>query len=392
MTFRSGRHFLQLPGPTNVPDRILRAMDRPPIDHRGPEFGEMVKGILTGLKELFRASEHVFVYPASGSGSWEAALVNTLSVGDRVVRFDGGHFSETWGTVAEALGLTVDVLPCDWRRPVDSTALEEHLNADEGHEIKAVLLTHNETSTGVKNDIQGVRTAIDQASHPALLMVDAVSSLCAMELLHDEWGVDVTITGSQKGLMLPPGLSFAAVSRKALEAHERAGLARYYWDWTAILASNERGFFPYTPATNLLYGLEEALSMLREEGLANTLRRHDRLAKATRAAVAAWGLENFCLEESGFSSAQTTVKMPDGTDADALRKIILERFDMSLGSGLGKLKGQVFRIGHLGDINELTVAGTLCGVEMGLKMAGVPHRPGGVGAALEVWSTEGGGA
>ena len=392
MKFRSGRHFLQLPGPTNVPDRILRAMDRPPIDHRGPEFGELGRRILAGLKEVFGASEHVFVYPASGSGSWEAALVNTLSPGDRVVRFDNGHFIETWGAVAGAVGLAVDVLPSDWRRPVDADALEAHLASDRDHEIKAVLVVQNETSTGVMSDIPGVRAAIDRAGHSALLMVDAVSSLCAMELLHDEWGVDVTITGSQKGLMLPPGLSFAAVSPKALAAHGNAGLKRSYWDWNAMLTPNESGYFPYTPATNLLYGLDEALTMLREEGRENTLKRHARLARATRAAVAAWGLENFCLEESGFSSAQTTVKMPDGTDADALRKIILERFDMSLGSGLGKLKGQVFRIGHLGDINELMVAGTLCGVEMGLELAGVPHRPGGVRAALEVLSTEGGGA
>ena len=392
MKFRSGRHFLQLPGPTNVPGRILRAMGRPPIDHRGPEFAELGQRILAGLKDVFRASEHVFVYPASGSGAWEAALVNTLSPGDRVMRYDNGHFSETWGAVACAVGLAVDVLPWDWRRPVDPVAVEEHLGGDKDHAIKAVLITHNETSTGVASDIPGIRAAIDRAGHPALLMVDAVSSLCAMELLHDAWGVDVTISGSQKGLMLPPGLSFAAVSRKALEAHENAGLPRSYWDWSAMLTSNESGYFPYTPATNLLYGLDEALAMLNEEGLENTLKRHARLAKATRAAVAAWGLENFCLEESGFSSAQTTVKMPDGTDADTLRKIILERFDMSLGSGLGKLKGDVFRIGHMGDINELMVAGTLCGIEMGLELAGVPHRPGGVRAALEVWSTEGGGA
>ena len=392
MRFRSGRHFLQLPGPTNVPDRILRAMDRPPIDHRGPEFAKLGQRILTGLKQVFGASEHVFVYPASGSGSWEAALVNTLSPGDRVVRYDNGHFIETWGAVASAVGLTVDVLPSDWRKPVDPAALEQHLGSDGSHEIKAVLVVHNETSTGVMSDIPGIRAAIDRAGHPALLMVDAVSSLCAMELLHDDWGVDVTNSGSQKGLMLPPGLSFTAVSSKALEAHQNAGLPRSYWDWSAMLTSNETGFFPYTPATNLLYGLDESLIMLREEGRENTLKRHARLAKATRAAVAAWGLDNFCLEESGFSSAQTTVKMPDGTDADALRKVILERFDMSLGSGLGKLKGEVFRIGHLGAINELTVAGTLCGVEMGLELSGVPHRPGGVRAALEVFSAEGGGA
>ena len=389
MEFRSGRHFLQLPGPTNVPDRILRAMGRPPIDHRGPGFGELGRRILSGLKEVFGASEHVFVYPASGSGSWEAALVNTLSPGDRVVRYDNGHFSETWGAVARAVGLEVDVLPWDWRRPVDPAVMEEYLRGDTAHEIKAVLVTHNETSTGVTSDIPGIRAAIDRADHPALLLVDAVSSLCAMELRHDDWGVDVTISGSQKGLMLPPGLSFAAVSPKALAAHRVAKLPRSYWDWSAMLASNESGYFPYTPATNLLYGLDEALAILKEEGHENTLGRHARLAEATRAAVAAWGLENFCLEESGFSSAQTTVKVPDGTDADALRKIILERFDMSLGSGLGKLKGTVFRIGHLGDLNELTLAGTLCGVEMGLGLAGVPHRPGGVRAALEVWGSKG---
>ena len=392
MTFRSGRHFLQIPGPTNVPERILRAMGRPTIDHRSPEFAELGRRILAGLKEVFQASEHVFVYPASGSGAWEAALVNTLSPGDRVVRYDNGHFCATWGAVAHAVGLTVDVLPWDWRRPVDPALLEEHLGGDKDHQIKAVLVTHNETSTGVASDVPGIRAAIDRAGHPALFMVDAVSSLCAMELRHDDWGVDVTITGSQKGLMLPPGLSFAAVSRKALEAHEDAGLSRSYWDWSAMLTPNESGYFPYTPATNLLYGLDESLTMLREEGRENTLKRHAHLARATRAAVAAWGLENFCLEESGFSSAQTTVKMPDGTDADALRKIILERFDMSLGSGLGKLKGDVFRIGHMGDINALMVAGTLCGVEMGLELSGVPHRPGGVQAALEVLSSEGGDA
>jgi alanine-glyoxylate transaminase/serine-glyoxylate transaminase/serine-pyruvate transaminase len=392
MTFRSGRHFLQLPGPTNVPDRILRAMGRPTIDHRGPEFAELGQRILTGLKEVFQTSEYVFVYPASGSGSWEAALVNTLSPGDRVVRYDCGYFSDTWGDVASAMGLTVDVLPSELRRPVDPSALEAHLTADDGHAIKAVLIIHNETSTGVTNDIAGIRAAMDRAGHPALLMIDAVSSLCAMEVRPDEWGVDVTISGSQKGLMLPPGLSFAAVSRKALDAHANATLPRSYWDWSAMLTFEETGYFPYTPATNLLYGLDEALTMFREEGLDNTLKRHARLAKATRAAVTAWGLENFCLDESAFSSAATSVKMPDGTDANVLRDIIRERFDMSLGGGLGRLKGQVFRIGHLGDVNELMIAGTLCGVEMGLGLAGVPHRPGGVRAALEVWSSDGGDA
>ena len=392
MAFRSGRHFLQLPGPTNVPERILRAMARPTIDHRAPEFGEMGRRILAGLKEVFRASEHVFMYPASGSGSWEAGLVNTLSPGDRVAAFDSGHFAETWAGVARNMGLTVDVLSSDWRRGVDPAVLEECLTADTGHQIKAVLVVHNETSTGVTNDIPTARAALDRADHPALLMIDAVSSLCAMDLRHDEWGVDVTIAGSQKGLMLPPGLSFAAVSKKALEAHADAELPRSYWNWTAMKTSNEDGYFPYTPATNLMYGLDEALKMLREEGLDRTFARHARFAEATRRAVAAWELENFCLDESAFSSSLTCVQVPDGTDANELRRVIVERLDMSLGGGLGKLKGRVFRIGHLGDLNDLTLAGTLCGVEMGLSMAGVPHQAGGVQVALEFLTGEGGAA
>ncbi len=390
MAFRSGRHFLQIPGPTNVPERILRAMARPAIDHRAPEFGEMGRRILAGLKEVFWASEQVFMYPASGSGSWEAGLVNTLSPGDRVAAFDSGHFAETWAGVARNMGLTVDVLPSDWRRGVDPAVLEECLTADTGHQIKAVLVVHNETSTGVTNDIPAARAALDRADHPALLMIDAVSSLCAMDLRHDEWGVDVTIAGSQKGLMLPPGLSFAAVSKKALEAHADAELPRSYWDWTAMKTSNEDGYFPYTPATNLMYGLDEALKMLREEGLDRAFARHARFAEATRRAVAAWELENFCLEESAFSSALTCVQVPDGTDANELRRVIVERLDMSLGGGLGKLRGRVFRIGHLGDLNDLTLAGTLCGVEMGLSMAGVPHQAGGVQVALEFLAGEGG--
>ena len=365
-------------------------MARPTIDHRGPEFGELGLRILAGLKEVFRASEHVFMYPASGSGSWEAALVNTLSPGDRVVGFDGGHFAETWSAVARNVGLTVDALPSDWRKGVDPSVLEERLSADPGHEIKAVLVVHNETSTGVTNDVPAVRAALDRAGHPALLLVDAVSSLCVMDLRHDEWGVDVTITGSQKGLMLPPGLGFAAVSEKALYAHAQAQIPRSYWDWTAMRMSNEDGYFPYTPATNLMYGLDEALEMLREEGLDQTFARHARLAEATRRAVAAWELENFCLDESAFSSALTCVQVPEGVDANELRRVILDRLDMSLGGGLGKIKGRVFRIGHLGDLNDLTLAGTLCGVEMGLGMAGVPHRAGGVQVALEFLASEGG--
>ncbi len=363
-------------------------MARPTIDHRGPEFGRMGRRALAGLKEVFRASEHVFMYPASGSGSWEAALVNTLSSGDRVVAFDSGHFALTWAGVARDVGLTVELLPSDWRRGVHPQVLEERLAADGPHAIKAVLLVHNETSTGVTNDVPSMRAALDRAGHPALLMVDAVSSLGAMELRHDEWGVDVTISCSQKGLMLPPGLGFAAVSRKALEAHASAGLPRSYWDWTAMQALNEDGYFPYTPATNLMYGLADALEMLREEGLDRTLARHARFGEATRRAVESWQLENYCLDESAFSSALTCVQVPDGTDANELRQIILECLDMALGGGLGKLEGRVFRIGHLGDLNEVSLAGTLCGIEMGLRMAGVPHRAGGAQAALEFLTDE----
>jgi alanine-glyoxylate transaminase/serine-glyoxylate transaminase/serine-pyruvate transaminase len=381
--FRSGRHFLQLPGPTNVPDRILRAMDRATIDHRGPEFGEMGLRILEGLRELFRAATHVFLYPAAGSGSWEAAVVNTLSPGDLVVGYDSGFFAQKWTQIARDVGLEVETLPSDWRRAVDPAVLEERLRADAGGRIKAVLVVHNETSTGVTNDLPAIREVLDRVGHPALFMVDAVSSLCATELRHDDWGVDVTISGSQKGLMLPPGLSFAAVSPKALEAHATAGLGRSYWDWSAMLRFNETGYFPYTPATGLMYGLEEALRMFEEEGLENTFARHARFGEATRRAVAGWRLENYCIDPSAFSNAITAVLMPEGVDADEVRRVILDRFDMSLGTGLGQVKGRVFRIGHLGDLNDLTLAGTLSGVEMGLALAGVPHEPGGVRSALD---------
>ena len=363
-------------------------MARPTIDHRGPEFGEMARRILAGLREVFRASEHVFVYPASGTGSWEAALVNTLSPGDRVVAFDSGHFAVTWARVARDVGLAVKLLPSDWRRGIDSGVLEECLAADRSHAIKGVLIVHNETSTGVTNDVPSVRAALDRTGHPALLMVDAVSSLGAMELRHDEWGVDVTISASQKGLMLPPGLGFAAVSRKALNAHASARLPRSYWDWAAMQRPNEDGYFPYTPATNLMYGLAEALEMLREEGMDRVFARHARFGEATRRTVKAWRLENYCLDESAFSSALTCVQVPDETDADELRHVILERLDMSLGSGLGKLGGRVFRIGHLGDLNGISLVATLCGVEMGLRMADVPHRAGGVQEALEFLADE----
>lgn len=387
MTLRSGRHFLQIPGPTNVPERILRAMDRAVGDHRGPEFAAFARDLLDDLQAVFATSGPVLVFPGSGSGAWEAALVNTLSPGDRVVTFDQGFFADGWRGVAEGHGLSVDVIPNDWRRAADAGALAEKLAADADHQIGAVLLVHNETTSGVTSDVGAIRAAIDEAGHPALLMVDAVSSLGSIEYRHDEWGVDVTVSGSQKGLMLPPGLSFNAVSSKALAANESAGLPRAYWGWEPMLAANAVGFFPYTPATNLLYGLREALAMLQEEGLPKVFARHHRLAEATRRAIAAWRLEKYALEAEESSDSVTTVLVPDGTDADELRGVILERFDMSLGAGLGKLQGKVFRIGHLGDFNELMLAGTLCGVEMGLRAAGVPHETGGVQAALEYLST-----
>lgn len=387
MTFRSGRHFLQIPGPTNVPERVLRAMDRAVGDHRGPEFAAFARDLLDDLQAVFATSGPVLVFPGSGSGAWEAALVNTLSPGARVLVFDQGFFADGWRGVAEGHGLSVDVIPNDWRRAADPGALAEELAADSDHQIGAVLLVHNETTSGVTSDVGAIRAAIDEAGHPALLMVDAVSSLGSIEYRHDEWGVDVTVSGSQKGLMLPPGLCFNAVSSKALAANASAGLPRAYWDWEPMLAANAVGFFPYTPATNLLYGLREALAMLQEEGLPKVFARHHRLAEATRRAIGTWGLEKYALEAEESSDSLTTVLVPDGTDADELRRVILERFDMSLGAGLGKLQGKVFRIGHLGDFNELMLAATLCGVEMGLRAAGVPHETGGVQTALEYLST-----
>ncbi len=359
-------------------------MDRPTIDHRSPEFAQFAKEVIEDLKTIFKTSAHVVIYPASGSGGWEAALVNTLSHGDKVLMFDHGFFAASWRDVAERLGLSVDFVAGDWRRGVDAAVVEEQLGADRRHAYKAVAVVHNETSTGVTNRIAEVRRAIDDLGHPALLMVDAVSSLGSIDYQHDEWGVDVTVAGSQKGLMLPPGLSFNAVSEKAVAASESAGLARSYWDWSKMLSFNRDGFFPYTPATNLLYGLREAIAMLHEEGLDKVFARHDRLAEVTRCAVTAWGLEIFCVEPTKFSSTVTAVLMPDGADADQLRHMILERFDMSLGAGLGKLKGKVFRIGHLGDFNDLMLAGALCGIEMGLLAAGVPYSKGGVASALEL--------
>jgi alanine-glyoxylate transaminase/serine-glyoxylate transaminase/serine-pyruvate transaminase len=379
---RSGRHFLQIPGPTNVPDRVLRAIAQATIDHRGGEFAALTREILSGLQRVFKTSGTVIVFPGSGTGAWEAALVNTLSPGDRVLTFDTGEFARLWGQVASRFGLLVETLPGDWRSGVDPATLEARLRADESRVIKAVLVVHNETSTGVTSRLADVRAAIDNVAHPALLLVDAVSSLGSIDLRFDEWGIDVALAGSQKGLMLPPGLGFHAVSRKALDASRRAALPRSYWAWEPMIAANADGFFPYTPATNLLYGLREALRMLAEEGLEQVFARHTRLANATRCAARAWGLEIACTRPDEYSSVVTTLLLPDGQDADRFRKIVLERFDLSLGAGLGRLKGKAFRIGHLGDFNELMLAGTLCGVEMGLEAAGVPFKKGGVEAAM----------
>jgi alanine-glyoxylate transaminase/serine-glyoxylate transaminase/serine-pyruvate transaminase len=383
MPVQSGRHFLQIPGPTNVPGRILRAIERPTMDHRGPAFGQLGREVLAGLKEVFRAEGPVIVYPASGTGAWEAALVNTLSAGDRVLMFETGHFATLWRRLAERLGLEVEFVPGDWRRGVDPAAVEAKLAEDRTQAVKAVCMVHNETSTGVASRVSEVRAAIDRAGHPALFMVDTISSLASIDYRHDDWGVDVTVAGSQKGLMLPPGLSFNALSGKAVKASETARLPRAYWDWQDMLVPNATGFFPYTPATNLLYGLREALAMLREEGLDNVFARHARLAEAARRAVRAWGLEILCVDPREYSNSLTAVLMPPGCDADAFRKVVLERFNMSLGNGLGKVQGKVFRIGHLGDFNELMLAGTLAGVEMGLEAAGVPHEKGGVQAAMD---------
>jgi alanine-glyoxylate transaminase/serine-glyoxylate transaminase/serine-pyruvate transaminase len=391
VTYHSGRHFLQLPGPTNTPDRVLRAMSRATIDHRGPEFRALVPKLLDELRQVFRTEHAVFVYPASGSGGWEVALVNTLSPGDRVLVFTQGHFARTWATVAERLGCAVDLRPSDPRRGLSPDAVAQALEADAAHDIRAVLVVHNDTSTGVTSDLERIGAVVRASGHPALLMVDAVSSLAVTDLRHDEWGVDVTITGSQKGLMLPPGLALLAASPRALEAHERATMPRSYWSWTDQLESNAQGVFPYTPATNLLYGLEEALAMLREEGLENVFARHARFARATREAVERWGLEPFALDPCEASGALTSVLVPEGHDADELRARILNRFDMSLGTGLGELKGKLFRIGHLGDLNALTLLGTLAGVEMGLGIASVPHDKGGVDAAMQVLMHEPGG-
>jgi alanine-glyoxylate transaminase/serine-glyoxylate transaminase/serine-pyruvate transaminase len=384
----AGRHFLQIPGPTNVPDMVLRAIDYPTIDHRGPEFAQLGLKVLADIKPVFQTRQPVIIYPASGTGAWEAALVNTLSAGDAVLMVETGHFASLWKKLAERLGLKPEFIAGDWRSGVNAESVHARLAADTQHRIKAVAVVHNETSTGVTSNIAAVRKAMDAAGHPALLLVDTISSLGSIDYRHDEWGVDVTIAGSQKGLMLPPGLSFNAVSAKALEASKTAGLPRAYWAWDEIIAANASGYWPTTPSTNLLYGLSAALDQLLAEGLPNVFARHDRHAEATRRAVRAWGLEILCTNPAEYSSALTAVLMPldasgKSHDADALRKRVLERFNMSLGTGLGKLAGRVFRIGHLGDFNDLSLLGTLGGVEMGLQAAGVPHRKGGVQAAID---------
>jgi alanine-glyoxylate transaminase/serine-glyoxylate transaminase/serine-pyruvate transaminase len=379
----AGRHFLQIPGPTNVPDRVLRAIDLPTMDHRGPEFAQLGKSVLAGMKRIFRTEQgEVVIYPASGTGAWEAALVNTLSPGNRVLMAETGHFAALWQRLAARLGLQVEFLPGDWRHGADPASIEKRLRADAQQSIKAVCVVHNETSTGVTSRIAEVRKAIDASGHPALFMVDTISSLASIDYRHDDWGVDVTVAGSQKGLMLPPGLSFNCISPKALVAAKSAALPRSYWAWDEMLASGKSGFFPYTPATNLLYGLREAISMLEEEGLENVFARHRRHAEATRRAVRAWGLEVLALDPAEYSASLTAVLLPAGQDADRVRKVVLEHFDMSLGTGLGKLAGKVFRIGHLGDFNDLALMGTLAGVEMGLELAGVGVKREGVQAAM----------
>ncbi|MDA7560139.1 aminotransferase class V-fold PLP-dependent enzyme [Alphaproteobacteria bacterium] len=382
--YAAGRHFLQIPGPTNVPDRVLRAMDYPTIDHRGPQFAEIGAKCLAGMKAIFKTDSHAVIYPASGTGAWESALVNTLQEGDLVLMVETGHFASLWHKMASRLGLETEFLATDWRRGVDPQQVEDRLRADTENKIKAVCIVHNETSTGSTSRVNEVRLAMNNACHDALLLADTISSLGSIDFRHDEWGVDVTVAGSQKGLMLPPGLSFNAVSEKALAVASKGGMRRSYWDWEEQIAANKDGAFPFTPATNLLYGLAEAIDMLHEEGLDNVFKRHDRHAAATRKAVQAWGLEVLCQEPKDYSSALTAVLLPDGHNADVFRAGVLQNFNMSLGNGLAKLAGKVFRIGHLGDFNDLMLLGTLSGVEMGLSLANIPHQKGGVDAAMNM--------
>jgi len=379
----AGRHFLQIPGPTPVPDRIQRAMARAILDHRGPEFQALSQRVLDKVRTIFKTRNPVIIFPSSGTGAWEAALVNTMSPGDHVLMVETGQFATLWKNMATKLGLQPQFIATEWRSGVDAGEVEARLKADSDRKIKAVCIVHNETATGCRSDVKAVRDALDACGHPALLMVDTISSLAVMDLQHDAWGIDVTISGSQKGLMLPPGLSFNAVSDKALEAAKSAKLPKAYWSWDDMLSNNANGFYPYTPATGLLYGLDVAIDMLNEEGLVNVFARHERLAEATRRAVKAWGLEIVCAKPADYSPAVTAVMMPDGFNADQFRKVVLDHFDMSLGAGLGKVAGRVFRIGHLGDTNELTILGALSGVEMALSIADIPHRQGGVAAAMD---------
>jgi alanine-glyoxylate transaminase/serine-glyoxylate transaminase/serine-pyruvate transaminase len=383
MGFKSGRHFLQIPGPTNVPERVLGAMCRPTIDHRGPEFALLANEVFGGLRQVAKSKGSIVIYPSSGTGAWEASLVNTLSPGDRILMFDTGHFAGLWRNVALRLQLIVDFVPGDWRHGVEPATVEVRLDADRDRTIKAVAIVHNETSTGVTSRIAEVRNAMDRTGHPALLLVDTISSLGSMDYRHDEWGVDVTVGCSQKGLMLPPGIGINVISEKALQASKTATLPKSYWDWTPMIADNKAGFFPYTPPTNLLFGLREALRMLLEEGLEHVFARHSRHAEATRLAIGAWNLDLLAQDPKEYSNSLSTVVMPEGFNADVFRAIALERFDLSLGTGLGRLKGKVFRIGHLGSFNDLMLAGTLSGVEMSLALGGVPFRKGGVQAALD---------
>ena len=385
-SFKPGKHCLQIPGPTNIPDRVLRAMSYPTIDHRGPDFAEIAKRVLDRIKRIFKTTQPVVMYPASGTGAWEAAIVNTLNPGDKILMFETGQFSYLWAEQAKKFSLVVDFVPGDWRHGADPKIVEQKLSEDKGHKIKALLVLHNETATGIVSNIGKIRKAMDSAKHPALLLVDTISSLASIDYRHDEWKVDVTIAGSQKGLLLPPGLSFNAISQKALDAYSKSTMQKAYWDWKPMLENNKNGFFPYTPSTNLIFGLDEALNILMEEGLENIFKRHARLAEATRIAVKAWGLEILAKNPEEYSNTITAVLLPEGYDADNLRKMILDDFNMSLGMGLNKIKGKVFRIGHLGDFNDLMLAGVLAGVEMGLKKNKIPYKSGGLMSAIDYLS------
>jgi len=385
-THKAGRHFLQVPGPTNIPDRVLQAMAFPAMDHRGPDFQNLSNNILKKIKLIFKSEDPVVIFPSAGTGAMEASLANTLSQGDKILMFETGHFATEWCQAARRYKLDVDFVPGDWRTGADPKIVEKKLSEDKNHEIKAVLITHNETSTGIKSQVEEIRKAIDSTNHPALFMVDTISSLGSYNYDHQKWKVDVTVGGSQKGLMCPPGLSFNAISPKALDAYKKSNLTKSYFDWGQMLENNKSGFYPYTPAVNLMYALNEAIDMLLEEGLENVFKRHKRHADATRIAVEAWGLEILAKNPIERSNSITAIMVPDGHDSDNLRKIIYDNYNMSLGTGLNKVKGKVFRIGHLGDLNDLTLAGTLSGVEMGLKQSGIPFKKGGIMAALDFLS------